>query len=297
MSYKGLGDLRYKARDLIALTKPRQLALLMFTMYGAYFAAGGGLDLRVLSLLTITGAASIGGVTALNMYLDMDIDSAMRRTSKRPLPSGRLRPGEAMMAILLMLVIGVVAAAAVNEYLLFTVLAGLYFDIIAYTELSKRFTPLNIVLGSVAGSMPALGGWAAATGGFGLGGILLAGIVFAWQPMHVWFLGFYFEEDYRRAGVPILPTRSPRLLSLLIAANLVVMAGLLWLFVATTGYGHLTALASTALVYASLVKVWRFAHNPDKRLALSIFKFATPVVALAFALLPVEELVAPIILS
>ncbi len=88
-----------KVRAFISLTKPRQLALLMLTMYGAYFAGGGSLDPRMIGLLTVMGFSSIGGVTAFNMYFDKDIDAVMGRTRRRPLPSGVIGPREALVAV------------------------------------------------------------------------------------------------------------------------------------------------------------------------------------------------------
>ena len=282
-----------KIRLFLALTKPRQLALLMVTMYGAYFAAGGPLDIWKLVLLTIMGFSSIGSVTALNMYLDVDVDARMRRTRKRPLPSGELSMEEALIGILILLVLGVVTAAMLNEWVLFTVLAGLYFDIIAYTELTKRFTTLNIIFGGVAGSMPALGGWAAAAGGITLGGLILALIVFLWQPMHVWFLGYYFKRDYEEARIPILPGGGDaRMIGLLISISLVGFIALTWLYAITHGYGYLTAVLTTTLSVLSIGRIRGFLESGDRRAALKLFKMASPIIAIVFLLLPFEYVAA-----
>lgn len=278
-----------KIRLFISLTKPRQLALLMVTMYGAYLAAGGPLDPVKLALLTIMGFSSIGAVTALNMYLDVDVDSVMRRTRKRPLPSGKLAPDEALIGILILLVIGIVSAAMINEWVLVSVLAGLYFDIVAYTELTKRFTALNIVFGGIAGSMPALGGWAAGAGSITLGGILLALVVFLWQPMHVWFLGYYFRRDYEEARIPVLPGGGDvKVLAILIILSLAGFIIITWLYALTHGYGYLTAIATTLLSLASLARIGGFVRTGDRREALRLFKLATPIIAIVFLLLPVE---------
>lgn len=273
----------------LLLTKPRQLALLMVTMYGAYFAAGGPLDPVKLALLTVMGFSSIGAVTALNMYLDVDVDAVMRRTKRRPLPSGKLAPDEALIGIVILLVIGIVTAAALNEWVLVSVLAGLYFDIVAYTELTKRFTALNIVFGGVAGSMPALGGWAAGAGSITLGGILLALVVFLWQPMHVWFLGYYFKKDYEKAGIPVLPGGGDvKMLSTLIILSLLGFIVITWLYALTHGYGYMTAIITTMLSLASLARISGFLKTGDRREALRLFKLATPIIAVVFFLLPVE---------
>ena len=287
----------YKLRLFIALTKPRQLSLLMLTMYGAYFAAGGSTDPASLALLTLMGFSSIGGVTALNMYFDTDIDSIMRRTRKRPLPSRKLSPGEALMGSLALIAVGAVTAYMINPYVLATVLAGLFFDIVAYTQLTKRFTSLSIVSGSVAGSMPALGGWAAGAGAVTLGGVLLALLVFLWQPLHVWFLAYYFRRDYEDAGVPVLPTTDPRELALLTAVTTISMPLTLWVFAGVYGYGYLSAAITTLLAIASIVKMRRFAETGERRAAISIFKFASPIIAVAFILVPLERVFMPALLA
>lgn len=261
-------------------------------MYGSYLVAGGPLDPILLAKLTVMGITSVGGVTALNMYLDRDVDALMKRTSGRPIPSGRLTVAEALTGIAIMLLVGVTVAAAINVYVLFAVLAGLYFDIIGYTELTKRFTPLNIFLGSVAGAMPALGGWAAGAGSISLPGIVLAGVVFAWQPLHVWFLAYFLEDDYRRVGVPMAPLNySPRVFSVMVFFSLLIMALLVSSFVYFTGYGHVSAAISIILIALAIRKVFSFTRSPSRNEAIKIFKFATPVLAVIYILLPIEFLV------
>lgn len=282
--------MRDKVKAVIELTKPRQLVLLLVTMYGAYFAAGGPLDPVTLILLTIAGFGGVGGVTALNMYLEADLDSRMDRTRKRPLPSSRLSMDEAFTALIIMIIVGVVAASLINMYVALAVLAGLYFDIITYTELTKRRSIANLILGSFAGSMPALGGWAAGAGSFTPGGILLAGIVFVWQPLHVSALAYYFLDDYLKAGVPVLPAMvKPRTFALLISISIALLPVLAWLFVALEGYGYLAALVTTVMSIHAIVKILRFAESPRREAALGMIKYASPLVGIAFILLPIEE--------
>jgi protoheme IX farnesyltransferase len=284
-----------KTLAFIELTKPRQAALLMLTMYGAYIATGAPLDPLMLVKLSILGFTGIGGVTALNMYFDYDLDSMMRRTSRRPLPSGRLSLGESLFGVTLMLVLAVFVASTVNEYVLFAILAGLYFDIIGYTELTKRFTALNIVVGSIAGSMPALGGWAAGAGAITLPGVLLALVVYAWQPLHVWFLAYFLEEDYRRANVPMAPFNyNARVFSALTIAHLAIMALSVWLFAYITSRGYVAALISTLFILLASIRVAYFVGSPSKAEALRIFKFATPTLAIVFVLVPLEVLASEI---
>jgi len=279
-----------KVRAVIELTKPRQLVLLLVTMYGAYLAAGGPLDPGTLALLAIAGFGGVGGVTALNMYLEADLDSVMDRTRKRPLPSNRLSMGEAFLAIMIMILAGVAAAVAINPYVALALLAGLYFDIITYTELTKRRSIVNLLLGSIAGSMPALGGWAAAAGGFTPGGLILAGIVFVWQPLHVSALAYYFLDDYLKAGVPVLPAMvKPRTFAMLVSGFIALLPLLAWMFVVVEGYGVAAAIVTTLMSIHAIVKIYRFAESPRREAALGMIKYASPLVAVAFILLPIEE--------
>ncbi len=279
-----------KIKAVLEMTKPRQLILLLVTMYGAYFAAGGGLDPWRLALLSLAGFGSVGGVTALNMYLEIDIDSRMNRTKKRPLPSNKLGLNEAFIYIIILIIIGVVAASLLNPYVTLAVLAGLYFDIITYTELTKRTSLVSLILGSIAGSMPALGGWAAAAGSFTLGGILLAGIVFVWQPLHVSALAYYFLDDYRRANIPVLPDRvGPRTFALIVSGSIALLPVLTWLFVVIEGYGYTAAVATTLMSGHAIAKIMRFAERPRREAALGMIKYASPLVGIAFLLLPLEH--------
>ncbi len=281
--------LRVKALAIIEMMKPKQLLLLMITMYGAYFAAGGGLDPVRLSLLTLTGIGSAGGVTALNMYLEVDIDSLMERTRGRPLPTHVLEPGEALYVISLLILLGTVSGYLINEYVAFAALAGFYFDIVAYTEVAKRRTEWALILGSVAGSMPALGGWAAGYGGLGLVGVLLAGIVFAWQPLHVAFIHYYYEDQYEKAGIPTIPSRlGARMFARLALASVASVAALSWLIVFTYGAGLVASVLVSLLAVMAFRAIARFEESPGRNLARAMIKFASPMVGVVFILLPIE---------
>jgi len=274
------------------MTKPAQLALLMITMFGAYFAAGGSLDARTLLLLLLTGIGSAGGVTALNMYLEKDIDSIMRRTRGRPLPSGMLTPMEAITGITILIVIGVVSAALINKWIMFTVLVGLYFDIIAYTELFKRHTHWALLAGSVAGSMPALGGWAAGYGAISIEGLLLAGMVYVWQPLHVSFIHYAYSEDYEAAGIPTLHKGvGERGYGLLSLASIVGLIILVWVYVVIAGYGYVTALAATIIGVGAVRAALRFLSEPSRERARFMIKLASPTLGIVFLFLPVERYV------
>ncbi|AFZ70301.1 protoheme IX farnesyltransferase [Caldisphaera lagunensis DSM 15908] len=274
-----------KAKALFNMTKPAQMGLLLITVYGAYFAAGTSINIRNLLLLLPVGIGGIGGVTALNMYLEVDIDSIMARTRKRPLPSKQLSNTEAIVGIILLILIGIIAADFINKYVVFAIIMGLFFDIIGYTELTKRTTATNILFGGIAGAMPSLGGWAAATGYYGIGGILLALIVLAWIPMHIWFIVYYNIDDYKNASIPMLPVISnEKTFGNIVVFSIISLAILSWLFYFLEGRGMIAASLSTILVIIALLKINKFMRYPSKNNALSVFKFANSVIAVVFVL-------------
>jgi protoheme IX farnesyltransferase len=232
---------------------------------------------------------AIGGVTALNMYLEVDIDSVMERTRNRPLVAGSLSKSEALLGITILIVMGLLSALLINKYVALSVLIGLYSDIIMYTEIAKRRTPTNILLGGIAGGMPALGGWAAGRGSFDIPGALLSMIVMAWIPMHIWFISYYHKDDYARAGVPMAPVvMRVKDVARLIKISLITMSLLDWIFFMLSGYGLVSALAASLLSFLAIRRVSSWERSPSRETARSMFKFASPVIATVFLLLPID---------
>jgi len=272
-----------KAAYVLEMTKPPQLALLAFTAFASYFAAGGPLSLTKLGLLAVTSLGAIGGVTALNMALEVDLDSIMTRTSKRPVPSGRLTRREALIGSLVLIAIGFATAALINWLVLLTCVLALIFDIPIYTVLLKRRSPLNIIAGGVAGVMPTLGGWAAATGSIGLPAILLALAVFLWIPMHIWFIVYYHIDDYRRAKVPMYPVVAPpQRVAKVVVAFMALMAASMWFYWALTGKGLIGDVLLTPLAAWSSSIILRYSRSMDRGLAKIVFRTANPVLVIAF---------------
>jgi protoheme IX farnesyltransferase len=192
-------------RDLVMLTKPRIISLLLVTTVAPMFVAGNPGWLLVVIVL-VGGYLMAGGANAVNMYVDRDIDTQMSRTRLRPIPSGR-------MGARAVLAFGVALATAATFLLArFTnvltaslALAGFYFYVFVYTRWLKRTTPQNIVIGGAAGAFPPLVGWAAMTGTIDLTAVYLFLIVFYWTPPHFWALALLKQRDYGRAGVPMAP--------------------------------------------------------------------------------------------
>ena len=195
-----------EASDYFALMKPRVMSLVVFTAFVGMMVAPGQLHpvLGIASLLCI--AVGAGAAGALNMWYDADIDGVMGRTRQRPIPAGRVQPGEALafgvtLGVGAVAVLGLVAGWFAAALLAFTI----FFYAVIYTMWLKRWTAQNIVIGGAAGALPPVIGWAAVTHDVGLAPVLLFLIVFFWTPPHFWALSLRRCEEYRRAGVPMLP--------------------------------------------------------------------------------------------
>jgi len=192
-------------QDLIMLTKPRIISLLLVTTIAPMFVAGSP-GITLVLLVLVGGYLMAGGANAVNMYMDRDIDDRMARTRLRPIPSGR-------MSSISVLAFGVALATAATFLFAYFVnvasaalaLAGFYFYVFIYTRWLKRTTPQNIVIGGAAGAFPPLVGWAAMTGSIDLTAVYLFLIVFYWTPPHFWALALLKQKDYTKAGVPMAP--------------------------------------------------------------------------------------------
>lgn len=192
-------------RDLVMLTKPRIISLLLLTTIAPMFVAGSP-GFGLVLLVALGGYLMAGGANTVNMYLDCDIDDRMSRTRLRPIPSGRMTPRTVLaFGVLLASIATVVFAIFVNLLSAVLALAGFYFYVFVYTRWLKRRTPQNIVIGGAAGAFPPLVGWAAVTGRVDLAAIYLFLIVFYWTPPHFWALALLKQRDYGRAGVPMAP--------------------------------------------------------------------------------------------
>ena len=194
------------ATDLLALTKPRVISLLLLTAIAPMFITDRGLPpLSLIGWVLLAGFLMAGGANAINMWFDRDIDVHMARTRLRPVAAGRLAPGA---ALLFGVTLGAVSFALfwrfANPLAAWLALAGLLFYVFIYTMWLKRWSPQNIVIGGAAGAFPPLVGWAAMTGSLGLTALYLFAIVFYWTPPHFWALALIKEQDYARAGVPMM---------------------------------------------------------------------------------------------
>jgi len=192
--------------DYVALLKPRVMSLVVFTGLVGLVVAPGNIHpvLGAVAILCIAVAAGASG--AINMWYDRDIDALMSRTENRPVPAGRMAPGEALgFGVVLAVGSVTVMALAINWTAAALLALTIGFYIFVYTIWLKRRTPQNIVIGGAAGAFPPMVGWAAVTGDVALGSIALFALIFMWTPPHFWALSLYRQDDYKRAGVPMLP--------------------------------------------------------------------------------------------
>ena len=207
LAWRPASGQRAVVRDLVTLTKPAIMSLLLVTALGGMFLAQGGVPpFGLLAATLIGGAAASGGASSLNHYFDRDLDELMRRTRKRPIPahrvSGRLAIG---WGIALNVFAFAVLALFTNLLAASLAILGTLFYILVYTLWLKRTTVQNVVIGGAAGAIPPLVGWAAVTGSLDLAAWLLFAIVFFWTPAHFWALALLIRDDYERARVPMMP--------------------------------------------------------------------------------------------
>ncbi|MGH7526934.1 MAG: heme o synthase [Gemmatimonadales bacterium] len=193
--------------DLVTLTKPRIISLLLVTTIAPMFITPAGLpSLSQLFWVALGGYLMAGGANAINMWFDRDIDTEMARTRLRPIPSGRIAPALGLgFGLALGLLAFVVFWHLVNPLSAWLALSGLLFYVFIYTVWLKRSSPQNIVIGGAAGAFPPLVGWAAMTGTIDLAAWYLFAIIFYWTPPHFWALALVKQGDYARAGVPMMP--------------------------------------------------------------------------------------------
>jgi heme o synthase len=198
-------------RAYVALTKPRIVELLLVTTVPAMVvAAGGWPDLGLVLVVLVGGSLAAGAASALNCYIDRDIDQLMRRTKRRPLPAHSVTPRSALIFGLVLAVVAVALMALFTNWLAtaLTAAAIAYYDLV-YTLWLKRRTPQNTFWGGICGAAPVVIGWAAVTGSIAPMGWALFAVVFFWQMPHFYALAVTYKDDYARAGVPMLPVVRP----------------------------------------------------------------------------------------
>ena len=192
--------------DYIALLKPRVMSLVVFTALVGLAVAPGSLHPITAFTALLCIAVGAGASGALNMWYDADIDKVMTRTARRPVPAGKVRPGEALAFGLTLSGFSVVTLGLLVNWISAGLLAfTIFFYAVIYTMWLKRWTPQNIVIGGAAGAIPPVIGWAAVAGNVSLESVILFLIIFLWTPPHFWALALFKSQDYERAGIPMMP--------------------------------------------------------------------------------------------
>ncbi len=269
--------------DYYELTKPRIIVLLLITTLAAMIMAARGMPPLGLTILTLVGGAlAAGSAGAFNCVIDRDIDRLMRRTMTRPVATGRIAP---LNAAIYAGVLGVASFgllfAFVNPLAAWLSLAGNLYYIVVYTLWLKRTTPMNIVIGGAAGSLPPLVGWAAVTGTIGAPAVALSLLVFLWTPPHFWALALMTDTDYDRAKIPMLPSvkgipRTKR--EILIYAIVMVAMSLAIVPLGVLGLWYLAAAVILGAIFLfDAVRVFSGVTKPHAR---TLFKYSLIYLAL-----------------
>ena len=274
-------------REIIEISKPRIVILLVITavtsMYAASKLVGPELDNFGLIHIIIAGALASAGSSALNHYYDRDIDPLMKRTSNRPIPSGRIKPSHVLVYGLAVSVISVIyGALALNLISAFFIALGIFFYVIIYTAWLKRLNSSNIVIGGFAGSAAAMAGWSAATGSMDILGFLVGFLVFVWTPSHFWCLAMKMKDEYTEANVPMLPVLigMQKTSKYILVNTLILLPYSLMLYAFGMGIVY-TAIAAAA---GSLMLVYHYKLTklPTSEFAWKAYKVTAPYLTIIF---------------
>ncbi len=282
---------RAGAGDFLALLKPRVMTLVVFTAFVGMVLAPGAPQPVVALIALLCTAIGAGAAGALNMWYEADLDARMDRTRGRPIPSGRMAPGEALgFGVTLAVGSVIVMGLAVNLTAAAVLSATILFYVVIYTVWLKRRTPQNIVIGGAAGALAPVIGWTAAGGDVTLFPLLLFAIVFVWTPPHFWALALNASRDYERAGVPMLPVVAgedeTRRQVLYYAVALIPLCAAPWaLGFAGATYGVAALVVTTAFAGLAL----RLRRVQSRRLAQRTFGFSILALFAVFAAFLVDH--------
>jgi len=274
-------------KEIIEISKPRIVVLLVITavtsMYAASKLIGPELDTWGLIHIIIAGALASAGSSALNHYYDRDIDPLMKRTSTRPIPSGRIKPNHVLIYGLTVSIISVVyGALALNYISAFFIALGIFFYVIIYTAWLKRLNSSNIVIGGFAGSAASMAGWSAATGSMDILGFLIGFLVFVWTPSHFWCLAMKMKDEYSEAKVPMLPV----LIGMQKTSTYILVNTLILLPYSLMLYAFGMGLVYTAIAAASgglmLVYHYKLTKLPTSEFAWKAYKVTAPYLTIIF---------------
>jgi protoheme IX farnesyltransferase len=277
----------YTLISYVAVTKPPSVLLLVFTALVPMVVAAEGQSASLRLFLVAVVAITLGcaGANTLTCYIDRDIDALMERTRKRPIPAKRIYPPEkALYWGLLLTLLSLILAWTIN-FLSFVFMAlGLLDNVVVYSLLTKRRSPLNIIWGGFSGGLPALFGWAAVSNEINFTALLIATLVVLWIPNHIWNLAIFYSDDYKKVKVPMLPavfdlTRTLRCIAATVLLMYLASIGLY--FVGKFGWLYL----GVALVFGLLISMGNMYlfFKPSRRNAWLMFKLSSPYLFVLFA--------------
>ena len=274
-------------KEILEISKPRIVVLLVITavtsMYAASKLIGPELDNLGLLHIIIAGGLASAGSSALNHYYDRDIDPLMKRTSTRPIPSGRIKPNSVLIYGLSVSIISVVYGAITLNYVsAFFIALGIFFYVIVYTVWLKRLNSSNIVIGGFAGSAASMAGWSAATGSLDILGFLIGFLVFVWTPSHFWCLAMKMKDEYAQAKIPMLPV----LIGMQKTSTYILINTLILLPYSLLLYAFGMGLVYTGIAAAAgglmLIYHYRLTKVPTSEFAWKAYKVTAPYLTIIF---------------
>jgi len=283
----GKAKRRLGAKEIFEISKPRIIVLLVITavtsMYAASKLIGPELDTLGLVHIIIAGSLASAGSSALNHYYDRDLDLKMKRTSTRPIPSGRIKPSHVFAYGLAVSCASVIYAYfTLNPVATFFIALGIFFYVIVYTVWLKRLNSSNIVIGGFAGSAASMAGWAAATGSMDILGFLVGMLVFVWTPSHFWCLAMKLKDDYKEAEIPMLPVviGMQKTSKYILANTVILLPYSLMLYAFGMGIVYtIIAVFSGGLMLAYHYKLTK---NPTPDFAWKAYKVTAPYLTIIF---------------
>ncbi|MEA3054620.1 MAG: heme o synthase [Actinomycetota bacterium] len=284
---------RARVGGFIALTKPRIIELLLVTTVPTMVVAQHGMPSLWLVLATVAGGTlAAGGANAINMVIDRDIDSVMHRTRNRPLVTGVVEPGEAMVfAIALEVAAFALLWATVNLLSAVLAVSATAFYVFVYTMWLKRTSTKNIVIGGAAGAVPVLVGWSAVTGSLGWAPVVLFAVIFYWTPPHFWALAVKYKDDYAAADVPMLPAvASMRTTAVRILRYTLLLWVLTVVFAPVAGMGPVYVAAAVGL---GAVFTWfavQLLRTGSTAVAMRLFSWSITYITLLFGAMAADQL-------
>lgn len=287
-------DYRQRARDFLTLTKPVVVALLLVTTYAGLVVGGKAWPSFSLTFWVMVGGyLAAGGSSALNQYIDRDLDKNMQRTAQRPLAASRMTPAEGLaFGLALSIASFYILAGFVNLLAALLSLAGIFYYVVLYSVFLKKMTVQNIVIGGGAGAIPPMVGWAAATGSLNLSAWFLFAIVFMWTPPHFWALAIVRQKDYANAGVPMMPVvrgeKATRWQILIYTMELVALTLLMPILNLAGSVFLVSALVLGAWLLSIAWRVWKQGGN---KIAWKMYRYSSMYLLFIFLALIIDVLV------